>query len=112
MSVGETAHRSSRRPPWRGMADAFLPLLIALGLAALLLLAAGHNPLEVGRLLVAESFGGTRRIAATLAASTPLILAGLATALAFRAGAFNVGVEGCIYVGGLAAAFVGFLLFL
>lgn len=74
----------------------------------MLLALAGHNPLEVYRLLIVESFGGTRRVAATLAASTPLILTGLATAVAFRTGIFNVGVEGCLYVGGLAAAFVGF----
>ncbi len=49
-----------------------------------------------------------KRVGATLAAATPLIFTGLATAIAFRTGAFNVGVEGCVNVGGLAAAFVGF----
>ncbi len=84
------------------------PLVLAFAGAALLLAIAGHNPFEVYQLLVVESFGGTRRIAATLAAATPLMLTGLATAVAFRAGVFNVGVEGCVYVGGLAAAYVGF----
>ena len=82
--------------------------LLALVVAAVVLGLAGHNPLEVYRLLAVESFGGAKRIAATLAAATPLILTGLATAVAFRAGAFNVGVEGCVFVGGLAAAYVGF----
>ncbi|MBN9507522.1 MAG: ABC transporter permease, partial [Alphaproteobacteria bacterium] len=72
------------------------------------LAAAGHEPLGVYRLVLIEAFGGTRRIAATLAAATPLMLTGLATALAFRSGVFNVGVEGCVYVGALAAAWVGF----
>lgn len=85
-----------------------LPLVIAFAGAALLLALGGHDPIEVYQLLIVESFGGTRRVAATLAASTPLILTGLATAVAFRAGVFNVGVEGCVFVGGLAAAFVGF----
>ena len=84
------------------------PLLLAFVGAALVLALAGHDPLEVYELLIVESFGGTRRIAATLAAATPLMLTGLATAVAFRAGVFNVGVEGCLYVGGLAAAYVGF----
>jgi ABC-type uncharacterized transport system permease subunit len=92
----------------RSLAGALLPLLIALLAAALVLALAGHNPFDVYRLLAIESFGGTRRVAATLAAATPLILTGLATAVAFRAGAFNVGVEGCVFVGGLAAAYVGF----
>lgn len=93
---------------WQDAQAAILPLLLAFAVAAVVLALAGHNPLEVYRLLAVESFGGTKRIAATLSAATPLILTGLATAVAFRAGAFNVGVEGCIYVGGLAAAFVGF----
>lgn len=96
------------RVPLRAFADAILPLALALALAAILLTLAGHNPFEVYRLLLVESFGGVRRVAATLSSTTPLILTGLATAVAFRAGAFNVGVEGCIFVGGLAAAYVGF----
>lgn len=90
------------------LAETLLPLVLALLLAAIVLLLAGHNPLDVYRLLATESFGSTKRIASTLAAATPLIFTGLATAIAFRTGAFNVGVEGCVNVGGLAAAFVGF----
>lgn len=93
---------------WRGVAEALAPLAVALVAAAIVLTLAGHNPLEVYRLLAVESFGSSKRIAATLSAATPLILTGLATAIAFRAGAFNVGVEGCVFVGGLAAAYVGF----
>ena len=85
-----------------------LPLVLAFAGTAILLALAGHNPVEVYSLLIVESFGGTRRIAATLSAATPLMLTGLATAIAFRAGAFNVGVGGCVYVSGLAAAYVGF----
>jgi general nucleoside transport system permease protein len=93
---------------WQDAAAALAPLLLALVVAAIVLGLAGHNPLEVYRLLAVESFGGAKRIAATLAAATPLMLTGLATAVAFRAGAFNVGVEGCVFVGGLAAAYAGF----
>lgn len=93
---------------WLGAAEALVPLLIALIAAGLVLALAGHNPLGVYRLLAVESFGGVKRVAATFSAATPLILTGLATAVAFRAGAFNVGVEGCVFVGGLAAAYVGF----
>lgn len=88
--------------------ETLLPLVLALLLGAAVLLLAGHNPIEVYRLLATESFGSVKRIASTLAAATPLIFTGLATAIAFRTGAFNVGVEGCVNVGGLAAAFVGF----
>lgn len=93
---------------FRPIYEALQPLLLALVLGAIVLAIAGHNPLEVYRLLFVESFGSTKRVASTLAAATPLIFTGLATAIAFRTGAFNVGVEGCVNVGGLAAAFVGF----
>ncbi len=99
---------ASSRGIGRSLAGALLPLLIAVLAAAVILALAGHNPFDVYRLLAIESFGGVKRVAATLAAATPLILTGLATAVAFRAGAFNVGVEGCVFVGGLAAAYVGF----
>ena len=92
----------------RSISAALQPLLLALVLGGVVLAIAGHNPLEVYRLLLIESFGSTKRVASTLAAATPLIFTGLATAIAFRTGAFNVGVEGCVNVGGLAAAFVGF----
>jgi ABC-type uncharacterized transport system permease subunit len=90
------------------VSEALQPLLVALVVGAVVLAVAGHNPLDVYRLLFVESFGSTKRIASTLSAATPLIFTGLATAIAFRTGAFNVGVEGCVNVGGLAAAFVGF----
>jgi ABC-type uncharacterized transport system permease subunit len=93
---------------WQALAEAVMPFLLALVAGGIVLALAGHNPLDVYRLLGVESFGGTKRVAATLSAATPLILTGLATAVAFRAGAFNVGVEGCVYIGGLAAAYVGF----
>jgi general nucleoside transport system permease protein len=93
---------------WQDWAATAAPFLIALIIAAVVLGLAGHNPAEVYWLLTVESFGDARRIAATLAAATPLMLTGLATAVAFRAGAFNVGVEGCVYVGGVAAAYAGF----
>ena len=77
----------------KALSGALQPLLFALVLAAIVLAIAGHNPLEVYRLLFIESFGSTRRIASTLAAATPLIFTGLATAIAFRTGAFNVGLH-------------------
>lgn len=46
----------------------------------------------------------------TLAVSTPLILAGLGVALAFRAGLFNIGAQGQIIIGATMAAWVGFTL--
>jgi general nucleoside transport system permease protein len=49
-----------------------------------------------------------RPIGESLMLTTPYIFAGLAVALGFRGGLFNIGGEGQIFVGGLAAAFVGY----
>ena len=89
-------------------AAAAAPFALAIAIGAVVLAATGHEPLAVYQLMVEEAFGGERRIAATLTAATPLLLTGLAAAVAFRAGIFNVGAEGCFYLGGMAAAVVGY----
>ena len=53
------------------------------------------------------SFGSTRAISETLVAASPVILAGLSVAVGFRAGLFNIGGEGQILIGGMAAIYVG-----
>lgn len=83
-----------------------VPFLVALVIGGIVLLATGHDPLDFYQLLVREAFGGTDRIAATLSSATPLLFTGLATAVAFRAGVFNVGVEGAFILGGLVTATV------
>jgi len=49
-----------------------------------------------------------RPLSESLVISTPYIFAGLAVALGFRGGLFNIGVEGQLFVGGLASAYVGY----
>ena len=57
--------------------------------------------------LLEGAFGSVRAISETLFAATPLILAGLAVALGFRAGLFNIGARGQMIIGGAAALWVG-----
>lgn len=93
----------------RGIGLVF-PLVVALAVSALVLVAVGENPVAVFGLMASEAFAGEKRIAATLSAATPLLFTGVATAICFRSGVFNVGVDGAFVLGGLAAAFVGFSL--
>ncbi|WP_295127990.1 ABC transporter permease [uncultured Leifsonia sp.] len=51
---------------------------------------------------------GIRPLTETLAFATPLIVAGLGVALAFRVGLFNIGGQGQLLIGAAAAAWVGF----
>jgi general nucleoside transport system permease protein len=85
-----------------------IPFLAALAAGALVLLVTGRDPIATYWLLAEQAFGSRTAVGNTLAQTTPVLFAGLATAMAFRAGIFNVGVEGGIYVGAFAAAWVGF----
>jgi simple sugar transport system permease protein len=67
----------------------------------------GGNPIEAYWSLLRGMFGNPDRVAASLARSTPFIGASLAVAFAFRAGLFNIGVEGQVLVGATVAAWVG-----
>jgi ABC-type uncharacterized transport system permease subunit len=92
------------------LAEALLPLGLAVAVGAVIVLAIGENPLEVYRLMLRGSFGSARRISATLQEASPMIFTGVSVALAFRAGLFNIGAEGQLLVGGFAAAWAGFAL--
>ena len=103
--IGRTASQ------WLGQAGAAIaPFALAVAIGAVILALTGHEPVSVYRLMIEEAFGGERRIAATLTQATPLLLTGLAAAIAFRAGVFNVGAEGCFYLGGIVAAVAGYSL--
>lgn len=82
-------------------------MLLALVAGGVLIAAVGQSPVEVYALLVRQAFGTGYGVGQTLFKATPLVFAGLSVALAFRAGLFNVGVEGQMYLGGFAAALVG-----
>jgi simple sugar transport system permease protein len=73
---------------------------------SIVILLVGENPLEAYWALI-QGMWAPDRIAASLGRSTPFIGAALAVAFAFRAGLFNIGVEGQLLVGATAAAWVG-----
>jgi simple sugar transport system permease protein len=85
-----------------------LMLALALLIGGVIMALSGKDPVSAYNMLITGALGSDRALANTLLAATPLIFTGLATLVAFRAGIFNVGVEGSLYVGAFAAAFVGF----
>jgi len=94
--------------PWWAdyVALPLLNLLLALALAALVVLATGSSPLEAVAALARGAFGDGEAVGYTLYYATDMVFAGLAVAVAFHAGLFNIGVEGQAYLGGLGAALV------
>jgi len=97
--------RASELPWW---ADAIiipaLNLALAFFVSALLLLALGESPLECTGILLTGAFGSGEGIGYTLFYATNFIFTGIAFAVAFQAGLFNIGVEGQAYIAGLGVA--------
>ncbi|MCF6305162.1 MAG: ABC transporter permease [Rhodobacteraceae bacterium] len=81
--------------------------LLALLLAAIPLLAAGANVFEAYGQMFKGIFGSTFAFTEMLTRATPLIFTGLAATLAFRAKLWNIGAEGQLYLGAMAAVAVG-----
>lgn len=93
--------------PTRTIAVPVLAALAALLIAAIPLALAGAPIIEAYRLMVAGAYGSLFAFSETLTRATPLILTGLAAAVAFRAKLWNIGAEGQLYMGALAAVAVG-----
>jgi len=82
-----------------------LSFLIGAGI----IMALGRNPLEVYGYLLEGGLSGWPNFSVTLQMMTPLLFTGLAVAIAFRAGLWNIGVEGQMLVGALMAGIVGYV---
>ena len=99
------------KPKQKLTAQYLLSLLIAVTLAFLvgagIMLLCGYDPLACYAAMFRGALGKPRAFGNTLAKTVTLCLTGLAMSLAAKAGIFNVGGEGQLYLGGLAAAVVG-----
>jgi simple sugar transport system permease protein len=82
-------------------------VMITLAISSLLVAWAGAPVGQAYALLLEGGFGSRFAWTETLTRATPLILTGLAAAVAFRARLFNIGGEGQLYAGALAAVAVG-----
>jgi len=78
-----------------------------LAVSTLLVMWAGAPVGQTYGLLMKGAFGSTFAWSETLTRSVPLIFTGLAAAVAFRARLFNIGAEGQLYAGAIAAVAVG-----
>ena len=80
-----------------------LALLAALLVGAVILILLGVNPFEAYATMFAGAFGSVAGITQSLVKATPLLLVGLGICIAFRASVINIGAEGQIILGALAA---------
>jgi simple sugar transport system permease protein len=102
--------RTLKRP----LAESLFALFIGLLVGAALMLVFGHNPIEgyVSMLkgfglFIREGFFDKTEFLEALAYSVPLTLTAITFAVGMRAGIFNIGAEGQVYLGAVAAAWIG-----
>jgi general nucleoside transport system permease protein len=83
-----------------------LNLLLALLVSGLVVLFIGENPVRAMQLLITGSLGSSYGIGFTLFYATTFVFTGLAVAIAFHAGLFNIGGEGQAALGGIGVTLV------
>lgn len=103
-ALGRAADRLLRATVLERFAIAVASTFLALLLGSIIVAASGYDAVEFVSSLLYGALGTTSNVAFTLRQSTMLILAGVAVAVAFRAGVFNIGVQGQFVVGGFATA--------
>src|SRR5438270_10054304 len=99
----------------RALGVPLLSVLIAFVAGAIIVAVTGGNPLQAYQALICGGFGlfctggepSILQLSNTLVFVTPLIMAGIAVALPFRAGMFNIGAEGQLIMGAILSATVG-----
>lgn len=94
-------------PLWVAAGAPLAAVASALVLAAGLIAAAGVNPLTAYGEMLKGALGSRLAVTEMLTRATPLILTGLAAAVAFRTRLWNIGAEGQFYLGALMTAWVG-----
>ncbi len=84
-----------------------LAILVAFSVGGVLMFFIGENPIEIYGKMLERTLGTPYGFGQVLYRTTPLVLTGLAVAIPFQAGLFNIGGEGQALVGTFACALVG-----
>jgi simple sugar transport system permease protein len=88
---------------WIGPLAPFLAVIAAFLVGALLLIALGVNPVEAYAALIYGAFGSPNSLADTVVKAVPLLFVGIGICISFRGGMINIGGEGQLVMGALAA---------
>lgn len=80
---------------------------ISIVVGSLILILVGKNPIEVFSIIISGALGSEFALSSTLRWMTPILICGVASAISFRGGMFNMGIEGQMYLGAFFAALAG-----
>jgi ABC-type uncharacterized transport system permease subunit len=115
-SEGQAEETTKKRLPdrlRRSLSALLVPVLAvitAMVVGGLVIAFAGGNPFAAYLGLFQGAFGSAKALSETAVWASPYIYAGLAVALAFKGGLFNIGAEGQLAVGAVVSAWVGYAL--
>ena len=83
-----------------------ITFILAMIVCGFVVLAMGYNPFQVYKVIIMGTFKSAASMGNVLANSVPLMLAGFAVSIAGKGGILNLGVEGQLYMGGMAGTLV------
>ncbi|HSG45233.1 MAG TPA: ABC transporter permease [Anaerolineales bacterium] len=110
----DTKSDSSNKNLFRTALDStlipFLAIFTAVIIGGIIIVLVGGNPFLAYVGLLQGSFGSAKALSETAVWATPFIFAGLAVALAFKGGLFNIGAEGQLALGATTSALIGYAL--
>ena len=89
--------------------ESIVAFIIGLAIGAIILWATGYSPWEAYYYLFSSSLFDLYGLATTLSFATPILLTGLTFAVGVRAGLFNIGAEGQLYMGALGAMILAWM---
>lgn len=90
--------------------DIVLPLFFAFAVGSIFSVICNCNPFVLYSYIVKKSLGSLGGILNTLGFATPIIMTGIATAFSIRAGIWNMGIEGQVFVGAFFSALAGYMI--
>ena len=97
-------------PVWMRTLIPIIAIPVTFIITSLIILADGANPFTAYYHFIISPLAGKTSAIEVLVKSTPLLLTGAAVAFAFNSGYWNIGAEGQLYAGAIAAAWVGMIL--
>jgi len=97
----------SPAPAWMRILIPIVAVLLSFLITSIFVLVAGANPLEAFYNFLIAPLSSQSSALEVLVKSTPIILTGIAVTFAFTAGYYNIGAEGQLYAGAIAAVWLG-----
>src|SRR6056297_2879195 len=95
------------QPRWLTYGTPVVTVLAALAVGAVALVALGVNPIAAYETMFVGTLTSTFGVTETLVKAVPLVLTGLAVYVPLKAGLWNIGAEGQLYIGAVVGTWIG-----